>query len=105
MPLSHKESIITLPPKEGKNTKDIKNWRPITLSNCDSKIIMKALALRASKMLDELIDHTQTAYVGGRAVADNICSIYFMKYHCKEKRINAVLVSLDARKAFDLYSH
>ena len=105
MPPSHKESVISLLPKEGKNVKDIKNWRPITLSNCDSKIITKALALRVSKVLDEVIDKNQTAYVGGRAVADNLRSILFMKDHCREKGIDAVLVSLDARKAFDSVSH
>ena len=105
MPPSHKESIITLLPKEGKNVKDITNWRPITLSNCDSKIITKALALRVSKVLDEVIDQNQTAYVGGRAVADNLRSIMFMKDHCREKKIKAVLVSLDAKKAFDSVNH
>ena len=40
-PLSHKESIIVILPKEGKDIKDIKNWRPIILSNCDAKIITK----------------------------------------------------------------
>jgi exonuclease III len=39
MPRSHLESIITLLPKEGKDRLDIKNWRPITLTNCDAKII------------------------------------------------------------------
>jgi hypothetical protein len=34
LPSSHLESVITLLPKEGKDTKDIKNWRPITVSNC-----------------------------------------------------------------------
>ena len=28
----------SLLPKEGKDTSDIKNWRPLTLSNCDAKI-------------------------------------------------------------------
>ena len=79
---SHKESIITL--KEGKNAKDITNWRPITLSNCDSKIITKSLALRVSKVLDEVIDLNQMAYVGGGAVADNLRSILFIKNHCRE---------------------
>jgi hypothetical protein len=53
---SHSDSAITLLPKEGKDTKDIKNWIPITLSNCDSKIITKALALKMSKVIDDMID-------------------------------------------------
>jgi hypothetical protein len=33
LPAPHIDSVITLLPKEGKDTKDIKNWRPITSSN------------------------------------------------------------------------
>ena len=92
------QSIVTLLPKEGKNIKDIKSWRLITLSNWDSKIIRKALALRVSKVLDEVIDQNQMAYVGGRAGADNLHSILCMEDHCRAKRIDLVLVYLDARK-------
>jgi hypothetical protein len=105
MPLSHLESMITLLPKEGKDTSDIKNWRPITLSNCDSKIITKALALRMSKVLENIIDPAQTAYVPGRLVSDNLRSNYFYKNHCGNNNLNAVLVSLDAKKAFDSVDH
>ncbi len=63
LPPSHLESVITLLPKEGKDMRDIKNWRPITLANCDSKIITKALAIRISKVLESIIDKSQTAYV------------------------------------------
>ena len=59
-----KMSIILLP-KEGKDINNIKNWRPITLYNCDSKIVTKALALRMNSVLDEIIDVNQTAYVKG----------------------------------------
>jgi exonuclease III len=55
LPPSHLESVITLLPKEGKDTKDIKNWRPITLSNCDSKIITKAISLKTSKVLESIL--------------------------------------------------
>jgi hypothetical protein len=41
LPKSHKESAIIIIPKEGKDIEDIKNWRPITLSNCYAKIITK----------------------------------------------------------------
>ena len=45
LPPSHKESVLTLLPKPGKDLREIKNWRPITLTNCDAKIITKALAV------------------------------------------------------------
>jgi hypothetical protein len=57
---SHSDSIISILPKEGKDTKDIKNRRPITFSNCDSKLITTALALKISKVLDDLIDPNQS---------------------------------------------
>jgi hypothetical protein len=41
LPPSHRNSILRLIPKAGKNIKELKNWRPITLSNCDHKLITK----------------------------------------------------------------
>jgi len=104
-PESHKESVITILPKEGKDLNDIKNWRPITLSNCDAKIITKTLANRLNLILDTVIDPSQTAYVPGRSVMDNIRSNTFVKNYCRKNKINAVLASLDAKKAFDSVDH
>jgi exonuclease III len=102
---SHKESIIVLLPKDGKDSSDIKNWRPITLSNCDSKIITKALSNRMAKVLGEIIDESQTAYVKGRSIMDNLRSIKFIKEHCIQEEVDSVLISLDAKKAFDSVDH
>jgi len=105
LPPSHLESVITLLPKEGKDVNDIKNWRPITLSNCDAKIITKAIAIKTSKILDSIIDVSQTAYVPGRSITDNLRSNSFYKNYCKKKNIDAALISLDAKKAFDSVDH
>ncbi len=105
LPPSHLESLITLLPKEGKDTKDTKNWRPITLSNCDLKIITKAISLKTSRVLESIIDPSQTAYVPGRLVADNLRTNFFYKNHCCKNDIDAVLISLDAKKAFDSVDH
>ena len=105
MPISHLESVITVLPKDGKDLTDIKNWRPITLTNCDAKIITKALAARMAKITDKIIDKTQTAYIPGRSVMDNIRSNLFLKNHCKTNNLDAVLISLDAKKAFDSVDH
>jgi hypothetical protein len=91
LPPSHYESVITLLPKEGKDNGDIKNWRPITLSNCDSKILTKALSNKISKVLDSILDTSQTAYIPGRSVADNLRANFFMKNHCRKKNIDSVL--------------
>ena len=105
LPPSHLESAIVLLPKEGKDSKDIKNWRPITLSNCDLKIITKSLASKMAVVLDQIIVNSQTAYVPGRSVADNLRTNFFFKQFCKSNKVNAVLISLDAKKAFDSVDH
>ena len=105
LPPSHLESAITILPKEGKDTSDIKNWRPITLSNCDSKIITKALSIRTAKVLNTIIDESQTAYVPGRSVADNLRTNFYYKNYCRRNKSEAVLISLDAKKAFDSVDH
>jgi len=105
LPPSNKESALTLLPKNGKDLREIKNWRPITLTNCDAKIITKALAVRMSKVLESIIDPSQTAYIPGRSVMDNLRSNLFTKNHCNNKKIDALLVSLDAKKAFDSVDH
>jgi hypothetical protein len=61
--------------------------------------------MKISKTLDSIIDPSQTAYVPGRAVSDNLRSNFFLKKYCKEKNINSVLISLDAKKAFDSVDH
>jgi exonuclease III len=105
MPPSHLESTLTLLPKEGKDSKEIKNWRPITLSNCDAKIITKTLANRMSKHMDSIIDTAQTAYIPGRSVMDNMRSNMFIKNYCNKNKVGGAIVALDAKKAFDSVSH
>jgi hypothetical protein len=105
LPPSYSESALTLLPKPGKNLDEIRNWRPITLTNCDQKIITKALANRMAKHLDSIIVTTQTAYVPGRSVMDNIRSNDYIKNYCEKNKVDGLLVSLDAKKAFDSVNH
>ncbi len=102
---SQLESTIVLLPKVGKDCKNIKNWRPITLSNCDLKIVTKALSLKMSKVLDQIIVNSQVAYIPGRSVTDNLRTNFYFKQYCKSNKCNSVLISLDAKKAFDSVDH
>jgi len=103
--LDQRVSAITLLPKPGKSPDKIENWRPITLSNCDLKIFTKLYSDRVSKVLDKVIHPSQTAYVPGRCVHDNLRMFEFYNKYCRDNNVDALLISLDAKKAFDSVSH
>ena len=105
LPESQKSSTITLLPKEGKDLTQIGNWRPITLTNCDLKIYTKNLSNRVAKVLDKVIFYTQTAYIPGRNVHNNLRMFEFYRKYCEENNVDAILMSLDAKKAFDSVDH
>ena len=47
---------------------------------------------------------SNTGHVKGRSIADNLRSINFLK-DCNEVQVDSVLISLDAKKAFDSVDH
>ena len=53
LPPSHKVSFLKLIPKAGKDLKRLTNWRPITLSNCDHKLITKTYSKRLCDRVTE----------------------------------------------------
>ena len=62
--------MITLIEKKGKDKRYLKNWRPISLMNVDTKIASKAIATRLKTVIQKLIHHNQTAYVGNRYIGE-----------------------------------
>jgi endonuclease/exonuclease/phosphatase (EEP) superfamily protein YafD len=106
MPPSHKNSILRLIPKQGKDLTNIKNWRPITLSNCDHKLITRTYNSRLLKIINAHITTTQTAYIKGRNISDNLRLINSaVKLADHERDVDGVLIALDAQKAFDSVNH
>jgi hypothetical protein len=91
--------------KKGKDKKLIGNLRPITLSNCDIKIITKAITKRCNGILNDVLNPHQTAYIPGRIVHDNLRTIDIVKDNCTSHNVEGFLVSLDAKKAFDSVDH
>ena len=106
LPISHKKSILRLIPKAGKNLKKLTNWRPITLSNCDHKLITKTYATRLTKQVAEAIGQRQTAYLKGRVITDNVRALMScVRLSNLDQDIDGVITSLDAKKAFDSVNH
>ena len=99
--LSARRGIISLIPKKGRDEKYFKNWRPIALLNTDYKILTKALAQRVKPYLSKLIHESQTGFVAGRHVLNNIRKILDLIDYAHQEQIDAILISLDFKKAFD----
>ena len=100
---SHESSYLRLLPKDGKDPKFLKNWRPITLSNCDFKLITKTLSWRLAKVVDGVIGPNQTAYMKDRQISDNLNTLLYTLEQNGD--LEGMIVSLDAEKAFDSIEH
>ena len=92
---------ITVIPKEGKDTTDCANFRPISLLNIDLKLLASLLANRLNKIIGYLVGGDQVGFVPGREAKDNTIKILQLMEYAKMKNIPFVLVSSDAEKAFD----
>ena len=66
---SLKQAVVKLIEKNDKEKKLIKNWRPISLLNVDTKLISKVLAERLKTVFTSLISKNETAYVKGRPIS------------------------------------
>lgn len=102
---SHREAVIILLEKKNKDKRIIQNLRPISLSNCDVKIITKVLTKRLNLYLQDVINPHQVAYLPSRQVHDNLRTFDLIREHCLSAGNNGYLASLDARKAFDSVDH
>ena len=99
--LTAKYGILSLLEKIGKDGLLLKNWRPLTLLNIDNKIYTKTVSERAQKVMAKIIDHTQTGFMKGRYMAENIIKIMQVMEYCESQSHDALLVSFDFEKAFN----
>ena len=83
----------------------IKNWRPISLINVDSKLASKTLAARMKKVIHSLISYDQTAYIKGRYIAESVNLIDDLLKYTENENIYGILFAADIQKAFDSVDH
>ena len=101
---SQKQSVITLIFKKG-NKEELKNYRPISLSNIDYKIIAFTLANRLQNVIGKIISPDQTSNIKNRFIGQNIRLVSDVIEFSNEKNLDGILLSLDYEKAFDTAEH
>ena len=100
LPDSLTTAVISLLHKKGERYL-LKNYRPISLTNYDYKIIAFALSYRLQKVLPSLIHKNQTAYIKKRFIGDNVRTIDDIIAYSEKYNNDGVILSLDFQKAFD----
>ena len=102
---SQQKAIITLIHK-GKELprNDLKNWRPISLTNSDYKLLAKCLALRLSAVIHNIVDPDQVGYIKGRRVATLLRLIDDVTEQVNLMNKPGLLVAIDFAQAFDSIS-
>ena len=80
---------------------DIANYKPISLTNVDYRILTFVLANRLQKVIGKIINDDQTAYIKGRFMGNNVRLVSDVIDYYDILNKSGILLAIDFRKAFD----
>uniref|UniRef100_A0A8C7WVF4 Reverse transcriptase domain-containing protein n=2 Tax=Oryzias sinensis TaxID=183150 RepID=A0A8C7WVF4_9TELE len=101
IPPSWNDAIISANPKEGKDKFECSSYRPISILNIDYRLFSSIMARRMEEFLPNLISNDQTGFIRNWQTQDNIRRTLHIIEHIQICKNKAMLMSIDAEKAFD----
>ncbi|KAM4632474.1 uncharacterized protein O3C94_018992 [Discoglossus pictus] len=101
MPPELNQAELVVIPKEGRDSLEVKNYRPISLLNGDVKLMAKTMATGISRFLPEIIHKDQTGFIPYRQAEDNVRRTLNIQYLVHKTNSPMCLLALDIEKAFN----
>ena len=102
LPASLRTGIITLLYKgDDKPADQLASFRPITLLNTDYKLLARVLVRRLTPLVDAVTSPTQTAFVPGRWIGDNVLQHLEEVDYCQATATPGCILFLDFSQAYD----
>ena len=102
--IDQRRSLLTLLPKPGKDIRQLKNWRPLSLLNTDYKIMAKFLSIRLQNVIGPLVSEDQVGYIKGRQLGEHCRKILDIFEYSEIIDDPGIALFLDFEKAFDTVS-
>ena len=100
-----KTAIVKLLRKGTKDPTLTTNYRPISLLSIHYKLASCAITQRIKPHMANLIGRQQKAYVDNNVIGSCIINLISMIKHVNEKKLNALILLIDFKKAFDSIDH
>jgi hypothetical protein len=96
-------ALLTLIPKE-EDAKEMKKFRPISLTNCSFKIFSKVLTLRLGRVCQRIVAMEQTAFIKGRYILESVVVAHELVHSLYKNKEEGIILKLDYEKAYDRVS-
>ena len=95
---------IIIATKLAENPKKVSEFRPISLCNVFYKIIAKVLVNRLKSILPHVVSESQSAFLSGRLITDNVLVTFETLHYLKRKtqgNTGYMALKIDMSKAYD----
>jgi hypothetical protein len=83
----------------------IDNYRPISITNCDARILSSILARRLNGILEKFISKEQRGFIAKRYTQDLAITSQSIIRRARKDNRNIAIVQLDWEKAYDRIDH